>query len=60
LLERGAKVKSYGERLQTALHKSCAVGNYDLVKLVTSACEEKYGRKELKEVRQQIRNAERV
>ena len=53
LLENGADIRSSGEKKQTSLHKACAVGNVNLVKMITFAAEQIYGReakRELKEV----------
>ncbi len=50
LIDEGASLTNSGEKKQTALHKSCAVGSYTLVKMVTYAAEQKYGRKENEKV----------
>ena len=51
LLNAGADIKSLGEKGQTSLHKAAAIGNTELVILITDATRKSHGYHGLKEVK---------
>ena len=47
LIQFDADLTSSGEKGQTSLHKACAVGNIELVKVITDAARKTLGKKGL-------------